>query len=147
MTYTTVILRGASGSGKSTFIKNNLSDGLVCSADHFFMQEDGSYQFDATKLFQAHNQCYKKFQEAVENNIKLVVVDNTNTTVKEFEKYVLFAKQKNYNIRIVRMEVPLEVLYGRNVHNVPNEVVKKMYDRMEDIPKFWNIQELNAKGY
>ena len=37
------ILRGISGSGKSTYIKNNLdASSVVCSADHFFIDSDGA---------------------------------------------------------------------------------------------------------
>ena len=70
-----------------------------------------------------------------------------NTTNKELEFYISEAKAAGYKIRIVRMEVPLDKLYGRNTHNVPDEVVKNMHSRMQTIPSIWGITEEIVKGY
>ena len=51
------IVRGIPGSGKSTFAKRLvIHDFLVCEADKYFVdKETGEYNFDFTKIKDAHN--------------------------------------------------------------------------------------------
>jgi predicted kinase len=143
-----VIMRGPSGSSKSTYVSKNFSNALVCSADHYFTNElTGEYKWSADKIGAAHFACKRKFTDALTSKIPLIVIDNTNITNTEMKFYVSEAKAAGYHIRIIRMEVPLEKLYGRNTHNVPNEVVKNMYAKMQTIPSIWGITEEVVKGY
>ena len=134
MIKTVIILRGVSGSGKSTYIQENFPDAVVVSADKYFYNKEGEYNFDATKLGQAHGSCRARFESALKAQKALVVVDNTNTRFKEFQYYVDMGHRYSYDVRLVRLVVPLEALYGRNVHGVPDAIVKAMYDRMEPFP-------------
>ena len=104
------LLRGMSGSGKSTFIEKYLKprfDHLeVLSADRFFADESGAYNFDAEYLSEAHNACYKSYKEALEaqferfqNETKYrdmrrsaIVVDNTNLEMYEIAPYFMEAQ-------------------------------------------------------
>jgi len=129
-----VILRGPSGSGKSTYINKHLPDAFVCSADHYFNDEEGNYNFDPTKLGQAHGSCRLSFKQAILDNVPVIVVDNTNTKLKEMEPYLDVARNHDYEIEVVRLKVPLDKLYGRNTHGVPDEAVKRMNARMQDYP-------------
>ena len=129
-----IILRGPSGSGKSTYIKNHLPDAFVCSADNYFNDAEGNYNFDAKKLGQAHGTCRLSFKQAVLDNTPVIVVDNTNTKLKEMEPYIDVAINHGYKVEVVRLTVPLDKLYGRNTHGVPDEAVKRMNDRMQDYP-------------
>jgi len=131
MIKTVIILRGVSGSGKSTYIQENFPDAVVVSADKYFYNKEGEYKFDATKLGQAHGSCRARFESALKSKKALVVVDNTNTRLKEFKAYMDMARSYDYEVSVVRLDVPLEALYGRNVHGVPDATVKAMYERME----------------
>jgi predicted kinase len=131
-------MRGPSGAGKSTYVERNLPDALVCSADHFFYQEDGTYRFNRSKLGPAHETCKKKFKQALKDRVPLVVVDNTNTMIKEMKPYVMAAKHHGYRVECVHLKVPAEVAHGRNVHGVPFAAVKAMTGRMADVPEEWN---------
>ena len=54
------IMRGLPGSGKSTIasrIQEQLPQVQVCSADHHFIDEEGEYRFDLSKLGAAHAAC------------------------------------------------------------------------------------------
>ena len=43
-----IVMQGVSGSGKSTYIKNNLPNATVVSADHFFVNAvTGVYEFNS----------------------------------------------------------------------------------------------------
>ena len=62
-----ILLQGPSGSGKSRvadMMKNAAIDGgwitSVLSADHFFRDENGNYNFDPRKLSRAHMEVVTK---------------------------------------------------------------------------------------
>jgi predicted kinase len=130
-----ILLRGISGSGKSTYIDRYLPNAYVCSADHFFRREDGSYRFNATQLHMAHRICQEKFTKALEVTEPLVVVDNTNTRYKEYRYYLQEARKFGYRVEFVRLEIPVEVAAARNVHRVPREAVLRMARRMDEVPE------------
>lgn len=136
--YRVILMRGISGSGKSTYIEKNFPDAVVCSADHFFINEDGVYEFDKRKLGQAHEECRRKFKQALEERHKLIVVDNTNTMMKEMQPYVKAAKYRGYRVECIRLDTPLEVAAARNTHNVPFGAIRAMHERMCDVPSEWN---------
>ena len=48
------LLRGLPGSGKSTFANFVWNEYAICEADKFFYDKEGNYNFDATKIKQAH---------------------------------------------------------------------------------------------
>jgi len=148
MEKTVTILRGISGAGKSTYIKKNLPGAVVCSADHHFMDADGNYNFDPSQLGRAHGSCQSNFKKALEQGVTSVVVDNTNTTVREMRPYVQLAKQFGYDVDIVRLIVPVKVAAKRNAHNVPLVAIQRMQDRMQDIPLDWGVFEqiVDSKG-
>ena len=130
-----ILLRGLPGSGKtttSTFLKKLLEANgkayVVCSADDFFIGEDGAYNYDKTKLPAAHEQCYKHFQEAVESSIPTVVLDNTNTMTSEFDKYIKLAHEHKYKTHSLVCENRHE---GKSLHNVPDYAIERMKARFD----------------
>lgn len=138
-----IILRGISGSGKSTYTKKHHPTALVCSADDYFMQT-GTYVFDQAKLGDAHRWCMKKFVDAIrEDHDDLpsspmeVVVDNTNTQLWEFSGYVQVAEAHGCTVEIVRMDTPVSVAAGRNAHGVPLKSVQSMSDRFQKCLPWW----------
>lgn len=140
------IMRGISGSGKSTYIRNHIPGAYVCSADDFFIDPDGIYQFDRNKLGEAHRWCYNKFLTALTDWRENVVVDNTNTQLFELYGYAQLAWAYGYDVRVVRMDTPVEVAAARNLHGVPHAGVKAMQDRFQTIPPFLGISETIVKG-
>jgi predicted kinase len=122
-----IILRGIPGCGKSTYVKKNLSDYVHCEADQFFMVE-GEYKWDRTKLGQAHNDCQKRVDKALEQG-KNVVVSNTNIALRDVNEYIKLANKWKVSYKIIRL-----VKQFQNVHNVPTDVVLSMQSRMVDIP-------------
>ncbi len=128
---TVIILRGPSGSGKSTYIKQRskvgTGAGWVCSADKYFINCHGVYEFDPTKLPEAHASCMKSFLAALKRKIPLIYVDNTNTHDWEWTNYSRIARLMDYRIEIVEF-VPetldeLKIVAARNQHGVPLGVV------------------------
>ena len=145
-----VILRGPSGAGKSTYIEKTFR-GLnpkVCSADLFFVvpaqvaskpnlpvvridvRDDYVYDFDPTKLPEAHSDCMASFLGCILQEAPLIVLDNTNIRTFEYHNYMVLAKMHGYDVEIVEM-VPetvdeLKMVISRNRHRVPADVICKM---------------------
>ena len=138
-----IIMRGLPGSGKSTWLKKFSQERAhtVCSADHFFLDSAGNYQFRPWEIGQAHAACQSQFIEAISSSGSrphCVVVDNTNTQRWEYANYVKLARLFGYTVAIVEMECDCvsraKEYAARNSHGVPEEGVLKMYERWEAEP-------------
>ncbi len=131
---TVYILCGASGAGKSTWANDKIKEGkfntVIVSADHFFTKEDGSYLFDPRFLRIAHNNCLRKFVDAIRNPTCDIIVDNTNTTLVEITPYARLADAFKREVVIVVFNVNPEDCHQRNIHNVPKDVVFKQHSRL-----------------
>lgn len=121
-----VLVRGIPGSGKSTYVKNNLKGYTQFESDDFFTK-DGKYKIDLTKLGQAHKACQNNVRKALKAG-KKVAVSNTLTRQKEVNEYLKIAKELDKTVKIIRMTTQF-----KNQHNVPEETVQKMKNRMVDI--------------
>jgi predicted kinase len=130
------IVRGIPGSGKSTFAKMLVGeDFLVCEADKYFIdKETGEYNFDSTKIKEAHKFC----QDTVESYMKDSLVNDqfyreiavSNTFTQEWEMRPYFELAKNYGYKV--FSVVVENRHGgKNQHEVPEEVLTKMCERFE----------------
>jgi predicted kinase len=132
---TMYLVRGISGAGKSTFAKGIWSDNIIFEADKFFINENGDYKFDATKLKDAHAWCQSEVENLMKYQIENVpigfgevVIANTFTQEWEMEPYMKLAEKYNYRI----FSLVIENRHGnKNQHNVPDETIKKMVDRFE----------------
>lgn len=126
-----ILLRGLPGSGKTTLgnviLKNFVTDQPdVLSADDFFINEEGLYVFDATKLKEAHNDCLLRCANKMKNQIFRIVVANTFTQEWEMEKYFEIAERYNYRVHSIIVENRHN---GENVHGVPSEKLEQMKNR------------------
>jgi len=128
------ILRGPSGSGKSTYAKN-LDDVRIVSADDFFMKRNPEtnaleYQFDPTKLARAHNDCFRRFLIHLQQEVKHVVVDNTNIHAWEYDNYREVAAMMGYRVEIVIFQPTtlkeIKLCIRRTTHRVPAEIIMRM---------------------
>ena len=122
---------GRNGSGKSTLARNilELSNGEAehYEADMFFMV-DGVYNFDATKIKEAHAWCYQKVRDCLLRE-KVCIVSNTFVKLWEMKPYLDLKNELSIEVHVI------EALgnYG-NVHNVPLEVIERMRSTWEELP-------------
>jgi predicted kinase len=127
-----ILLRGLPGSGKSTigdiilFTGQNNQD--VLSADNFFIDRDGNYIFDATRLKEAHNDCQQKCAERMKMQFSKIVIANTFTQEWEMEKYFEMADRYRYRVH----SLIVENRHGsQNIHDVPEDKLEQMKNRFE----------------
>jgi predicted kinase len=129
-----VIMRGGSGFGKSTYIEKELPGATVVSADHFFGKgADYRKNFHVSKLGAAHKQCWDGFYDALNRQVPLIVVDNTNIKVRDFSKYVIEARKRGVEPEIVRLECDPEIAAKRNTHGVPHDICLRMAKELAEI--------------
>src|SRR5271154_3761303 len=142
-----IILSGISGSGKSTYAEGilNATQGIKVSADHFFMKE-GSYHFDATKLGEAHAECFRRFIDYLQQTPawECVVVDNTNCQTWEIAPYMLAAAAFGYQAELHTLKCgnwnEVDMCARRNAHGVPDRTVYAQQRHMDarELPPYWS---------
>lgn len=121
-----LLVRGLPGTGKSTLGGSLELAGFVhVEADAFFVDRDGIYRFDASRLAAAHEWCQRETERALDRK-RHVVVTNTFSTEWEVAPYRDIARRRGEVLRIVTMEKA----YG-NIHNVPEATIQRMRDRWE----------------
>lgn len=119
------LLRGLPGSGKSTLAKS--LGGKHFEADMYFVK-DGEYQFDVTKLKDAHEWCRSHVGGLMINEEPKLVVSNTFTQEWEMEAYYELAEKYGYRVYSLVVE---NRHGGVNEHGVPEEKLEQMRNRFE----------------
>lgn len=126
-----------SGSGKTTWAnkfkkeRESLNESVkIVSADHYFIQSDGSYVFGPTKLGAAHLECQQAFKQAL-GQYNWVIVDNTNLSLPEIRIYTKMAQEAGYDGIVVEIQgnFSVEDLEKRNIHGVPRATLEKQIER------------------
>lgn len=137
-----ILLRGLPGSGKSTLAESLDASILVYEADSYFMvyrdlitnelidrhDYDGVYEFDASKLKEAHEDCKLGVEDAMLCGYEKIAVSNTFTQEWEMKPYYELAEKYGYQVFSLIVE---NRHGGTNVHHVPQETIEKMKNRFE----------------
>ena len=128
------LVRGLPGSGKSTFATHIWNEYAVCEADKFFYDKEGNYNFDPTKLKDAHAWCRQEVETRMidhQNNEQYypeIAVSNTFTQEWEMEEYFKLAEKYNYKVVSLIVE---NRHGGKNVHGVPEDKLEIMKNRFQ----------------
>jgi predicted kinase len=128
-----ILLRGLPGSGKTTLAKiilqlRSTDEPEVLSADDFFEDKEGDYNFDVTKLKEAHNYCQFRCSERMRQQKAKIVVANTFTQEWEMDEYFKMAERYNYRVHTVIVE---NRHGNENVHGVPEDKLQQMKNRFQ----------------
>lgn len=136
---TMIIMRGVSGSGKSTKARQVAGPtGAIFSTDDFF---GPNYDFDPAKIPEAHQWNQQRARQAMEQGVSPVVIDNTNIPAYDAKPYVQMAQEFGYEVRFEEPDTDIwrrakeanaglmaiaQELAQRNRHGVPAEVIARM---------------------
>jgi tRNA uridine 5-carbamoylmethylation protein Kti12 len=150
------ILVGASGSGKSTVrkcIEEHLNEGVdtfsldSCRLFFYFLTMESFPAEVAESLYASAfdfcNANQKEFDEYVTQRwtkilteSQHVIVDNTNLTRKSRARWINDLKQRGFEVTIIQVETPLDVIIARQStrgdKSVPEDVVRSQYMRLEE---------------
>lgn len=127
---TLFLIRGLPGSGKSTFaaILNKCAvTTLDVEADDYFYKYNAvtncfDYNFDASKLGEAHTYCRSTALHFLEQGFN-VSVSNTSVTDWEIQTYMDIAMMAGANF----VSLIVENYHGnKNIHGCPDDTIQKM---------------------
>lgn len=118
------LLRGLPGSGKTT-LANSLG-GTWVEADTYFINPEGEYEFNPSKLRQAHIWCQDSVDLAMNFQSERIVVSNTFTQEWEMQPYFDLAEKYGYRVSSLIVE---NRHGGVNKHGVPQEKLVQMKNR------------------
>jgi predicted kinase len=121
-----VLVRGISGSGKSTFAA--LLGRAICSADDYLVTRDGKYEWEAWKLRRAHEWCLRKCERFMKLGISPSVVCNTSPRKRDLAPYYALAEKYGYRVFSVIIE---NRHGGSSIHDVPDESLEKQVKRFD----------------
>ncbi|MHA1897417.1 MAG: AAA family ATPase [Promethearchaeota archaeon] len=142
-----ILMVGASGSGKTHYIKKNNMEAFyeVISADKIRYD-----LYDFAKGIQLERESevwaifYKKLEKLLKQKID-IIVDNTNTTYYLRYPIVCRALRHGYRIGMIFMKAALErCLYfnlQRKGHITPEDIVKEQVEKLQ-LPETWEYDTL-----
>jgi adenylate kinase family enzyme len=128
------LVRGLPGSGKTTFATNIWNEYAVCEADKFFYDKKGNYNFDGSKIKEAHAWCKNEVETRMKDHqlnpqyYTEIAVSNTFTQEWEMEDYFKLAEKYGYKVVSLIVE---NRHGGKNVHGVPDDKLEIMKNRFE----------------
>lgn len=136
-----LLLRGAPGVGKSTWIaQNGLKPYTLCADDIRMMCSSPSITVDGSEMINPANDTVVwdtlfKLLEIRMNSGEFTVIDATNSKTSEMNRYKELCAQHKYRMYCVDFTgVPIEVVKERNrgrepLKRVPEAAIDKMYSR------------------
>ncbi len=128
------LIRGLPGSGKSTFATHVWNEYAVCEADKFFYDKEGNYNFDPSKLKDAHAWCKNEVEIRMKdhqvNNQYYPEISVSNTFTQEWEMKDYYELAEKYGYKVVSLIVQNRH-GGKNLHGVPDDKLEIMRNRFE----------------
>jgi hypothetical protein len=125
-----ILLRGASGSGKNSVSKLFGGNTTCCSADDYFTDNWGNYNFDPNLLGVAHRTCQDKFLNALgDSDVDTIIVNNTNTKEKDFKFYIDEAEKRGIMVFSLVVEKRHD---GINSHGTPDHVIDRHVENIKN---------------
>jgi len=134
MSGTLFLVRGLPGSGKSTFATHIWNEYSVCEADKFFYDKEGNYNFEPSKIKDAHAWCKNEVETRMKDHqlnpqyYPEIAVSNTFTQEWEMKDYYELAEK--YGYKVVSLIIGNRH-GGKNVHVVHDDKLEIIKNRFE----------------
>ena len=128
------LVRGLPGSGKTSFSTHIWNEYAVVEADQYFYDKEGNYNFDPSKIKDAHAWCKNQVEirmgDHQANNQFYPEIAVSNTFTQEWEMKDYFDLADKYGYKVVSLIVENRH-GGKNVHGVPEDKLEIMKNRFE----------------
>lgn len=134
---TLYIMHGLPGSGKSTAAQKLMtirSNWYKYSTDDYWYRPDDYYDFNVSRLKEAHQWNFNRFMVIV-NSVSItanVIIDNTNLSLADCRKYI-DNWPKYGTIKLVEPDTDwrydVAECFKRNTHRVPLERIQAMREK------------------
>ena len=133
---TLLLLRGAPGSGKSTWIRENNLEQYALEADRFrqlisnpIMTLDGEYRITQDSDRFAWDMLYKALEQRMRRG-DFTIIDATHATKTSMQNYKKLIEQYRYRVYYKTVDCSLDELLKRNQtrpehKRVPEEVIRQ----------------------
>lgn len=146
---TLLLLRGAPGSGKSTWIRENNLEKYALEADRFrqlisnpIMTLDGEYRITQDSDRLAWDMLYKALEHRMRRG-DFTIIDATHATKTSMQNYKKLIEQYRYRVYYKTVDCSLEELLERNQtrpehKRIPEEVIRQKHALLQtnDVPNF-----------
>lgn len=101
MQNTFYIVRGCSGSGKTSFAKTlheALFNSYWCETDKLLYDADGTYHWTRDRVCWAHHETARMLEAAFEFGYQNIILSDTSAKAKFFKGYLELAQKHGYRI-------------------------------------------------
>lgn len=146
---TLLLLRGAPGSGKSTWIRENNLEGYTLEADRFrqlisnpVMTTDGEYRITQDSDRLAWDMLYKALEHRMRRG-DFTIIDATHATKTSMQNYKKLIEQYRYRVYYKTVNCSLKELLKRNQtrpehKRIPEEGIRQKHALLQtnDVPNF-----------
>jgi len=126
------IMVGLPGSGKSTYIKEELPKSINIISQDYIRQELGIMKDDDHKAIGNLEQekevtriCLERIDKAIKER-KDFVIDNTNIKVGRVQNFYDKLKKANANVQIIIIDTPKEICKERRKEYISEKVIDDM---------------------
>lgn len=143
-----IVMQGIPGSGKSTMASKIFQDfleagggkvdAMIFSTDDYWYDENKVYRYDPAAAVQAHRWNQRRVVQAMQDDVDLIIIDNTNIQKWQAAIYFTLADIYGYEKSVVSVQVPVEIAIARNAERphdrrVPEDVLRKMHSELEPL--------------
>ncbi|RWS29766.1 NEDD4-binding protein 2-like protein [Leptotrombidium deliense] len=132
-----VLMRGLPGSGKST-LANQLvrsTNGAVYSTDDFFTSKNSIYQYDWSRIEEAHQWNQVRTLNAILEGITPIFIDNTNLEEWEMRPYLIMGYDNGYKLCLLEPNTVWKFKTGHlarcNKHAISKDKIERMKERFD----------------
>ncbi|PZO47430.1 MAG: hypothetical protein DCF15_19040 [Phormidesmis priestleyi] len=131
LTHTLYIVRGISGSGKSS-LGRSLTRYSVAADEYPGLYVDGEYQL--TKQTESHRWCEAQVKQWMSQKKCAIAVCNTAVKRKYYQAYIELALSHGYTVQIIACEAVIQAsgMTAKNIHGVPDSILERQQQNWEN---------------
>ena len=103
-----IIVRGVPGSGKKLYVLNKEKytndEFVLLNSRDFFVDDNGDFNFDGTKLAESESYILDNFLSAINKNIDKIYVIGFFDKIHSYNNYIKIGKMYNYKVKIIEID-------------------------------------------